>query len=300
METLDRVLLRNAQRLREDVQRRDSGEVILSHVPTGFSAIDRTFGGIRLGVCTELMAHTGDGKSSFARQVAEAAARHGVGVLWFCGEDPEDATAERYLADGTGVTATEMGRLDLTQGELDRIDQHARDSQAWARYIEPVFEAPSVDEVLERLDDTQVIGGAPLRLAVYDYAQIFGDEDNLEHEIAKLARGLNQRSSNRRMANLLLSQVANKVLERGRDEYRMTKDVRGFIPGKGDTEWCKRAEKSTKSLWSLFRPGAWKREMGEDAEDDTAELHVKKANFGPTGYEVLGWDGPHCRFFDLD
>jgi replicative DNA helicase len=300
MPRLDQVLLRNAARLKEDVQRRDSGETVLSHVPTGFKAIDATFGGLRLGVCTELMAHTGDGKSSFARQVAEAAARSGVGVLWFCGEDPEDATAERYLSDGTGVTAVEMGRLDLSPGELERIEQHARESAGWARHIEARFEAPTVEECLSALDETTSVGGAPLRLAVFDYAQIFGEEHNLESEIAKLAKGLNQRSGDRQLASLLLSQVSNRVLDRGRDEYRVTKDVRGFIPGKGDTEWCKRAEKSTKALWSLFRPGAWRREMGEEAEDNTAELHVKKANFGPTGFEVLGWDGPRTRFYDLE
>jgi replicative DNA helicase len=246
------------------------------------------------------MAHTGDGKSSFARQVAEAAARAGAGVLWFCGEDPEDATAERYLADGTGVTATEMGRLDLTAGELDRLEQHAVQSQGWAKHIEARFEAPTVDDCLRALDDTTTIGGAPLRLAVFDYAQVFGDAHNLESEIANLAKGLNERAKDRALASLLLSQVSNDLYRRGRDEYFRTKDVRGFVPGKGDTEWCKRAEKSTKALWSIFRPGAWRREMGEECEDDRAELHVKKASFGPTGFVELGWDGPRTRFYDLD
>jgi replicative DNA helicase len=297
---LDQVLIRNAQRLRDDVQRLASGEALLSHVPTGFKAIDSVFGGIRLGVCTELLAHTGDGKSSFARQVAEATARVGGGVLWFCGEDPEDATAERYLSDGTGVTAVEMGRLDLTPGELDRLEQHAREAQGWARHIEARFEAPTVEECLTALDECTTVGGAPLRLAVFDYAQVFGDADNLEREIATLAKGLNERSGGRKLASLLLSQVSNQVLQRGRDEYLRTRDVRGFIPGKGDTEWCKRAEKSTKAMWSIFRPGAWRREMGEEAEDNTAELHVRKANFGPTGFAVLGWDGPRTRFYDRD
>lgn len=246
------------------------------------------------------MAHTGEGKSAFARQVAEAAARVGAGVLWFCGEDPEDATAERYLADGTGMTATELGRLDLNPADLDRLHQHAVQSQGWAKHIEARFEAPTVNECLRALDECETIGGAPLRLAVFDYAQIFGDANNLESEIATLAKGLNRRSEDRKLATLLLSQVANDVYRRGRDEYFRTKDVRGFIPGKGDTEWCKRAEKSTKALWSLFRPGAWRREMGEEAEDITAELHVKKASFGPTGFAELGWDGPRCRFYDLD
>lgn len=292
---MSEVLLRQAKRLRADVARRDSGEQLLTHVPTGFREIDETYGGVRRGVATALVAHTGAGKSSFARQVAEGACRSGSGVLWVCGEDPEDATAERVLADGTGVTATEMGRLDLSPGELDRIEQAAREA-VWAKRLQVVFDAPSVAEVLQLVDDTAVVGDVPLALIILDYAQIFGNADNLEHEIATLARGMQTRAATRQLATLILSQASNDVLRRGRDEYQRTKEVRGFVPGKGDIEWCKRMEKSTKAYWVLDRPGMWRREMGEEAPDDTAELHVKKANFGPTGWVTLGWDGPTCRF----
>jgi replicative DNA helicase len=297
---LDKVLTRQAKRLRDDVARKDSGERLLKHVPTGFRAIDDEYGGVRRGVATALVAHTGVGKSSFARQVCEGAARAGAGVLWVIGEDPEDATAERYLADGTGVTATEMGRLDLTAGELDRIAQAAAEAGSWAKRVRPVFECPTVDEVLQLVDDTADVGGAPLAFVVLDYAQIFGDSDNLEREIATLGRGMQERAGSRNIATLILSQASNDCLKRGRDEYFRSKDVKGFLPGKGDIEWCKRLEKSTKAYWVLDRPGLWRREMGEDDPDDTAELHVKKANFGPTGWVPLAWDGPKCRFSDKD
>ena len=296
MPTMAEVLLRQAKRIRADVRRRDSGEQLITHVPTGFKELDDTYGGVRRGVATALVAHTGVGKSTFARQVVGAAGRAGAGALWVCGEDPEEPTAERELADGTGVTATEMGRLDLSPGELDRIDQAAIAAQEWAKRVQVVFDAPSVDTVLELVDDTKTVGGAPLALVVLDYAQIFGDADNLEHEVAKLARGMQLRASDRYIATLILSQVSNDVLRRGREEYLRTREVKGFLPGKGDIEWCKRMEKSTKAYWVLDRPGMWRREMGEDDPDTTAELHVKKQNFGPTGWVPLVWDGPNCRF----
>lgn len=285
--------------MRLNVQRKASGEQNITHVPTGFDIIDATYGGIRRGVTTELMAHTGDGKSTFARQCCEGAAKSGAGVLWFCGEDPKEATAERYLADGSGVSATNMGRLDVSKSQLDIIDKVAINSAPWAKHIEVIFEAPSVDEVLERVLDTKSVGGAPLLLGVFDYAQIFGESSNLESEIAKLSTKLNQQSGNRSIASVLLSQVANEVMKRGRDRWNSQHDINGFVPTFGDTEWCRRAEKSCKAIWSLIRPGRWLREVGEDAEDNTAELHVKKANFGPTGYETIGWDGPQCRFYNL-
>ena len=299
MPTLDQVLLQRARNLRDDVRRAGSGEQAINHVPTGFSAIDKTYGGIRIGCATELMAHTGDGKSAFARQVCEAAARSGVGVLWFCGEDPEDATAERYLADGTGITATEMGRLELNTDELARVDQAAEGARDWARRVDVRFGASDVEEVLAAVEGLTKVDGKPLRLVVLDYLQIFGATNSLESDIAHLATRLNAYSGDRRLASLLLSQVANDVLKRGRERYQNGQDISGFTPGLGDTEWCKRAEKSTKAVWSLVRPGRWRREMGEDAEDDYAELHVKKANFGPTGWEKIGWNGPATRFSNL-
>lgn len=297
--TLDQILVKRAQSLRSDVLRRDSGEVNVTHLPTGFNVIDTTYGGIRRGISTLLLAHTGDGKSTFARQLCEASAKAGAGVLWFCGEDPEDATAERYLADSGAATATEMGRLTLTESQLAEIDKAALSSADWAKHIEVVFEAPSVDEVLEKVLDTTSVGGASLLLGVFDYAQIFGDSATLESEIAKLSTKLNQLSGERRMASLILSQVSNDVIRRGRDFYNHKHDISGFIPGLGDTEWCRRAEKSCKAIWSLIRPGRWLREMGQEANDVTAEVHVKKANFGPMGWDTIGWNGPACRFYNI-
>lgn len=192
-----------------------------------------------------------------------------------------------------------MGRLDLTPGELDRIERAAVDAAEWARNIEVVFDAPSVEECLTMVDDTKTINGKPLVLTVFDYVQIFGDADNLEAQVATLSRGMAVRAVARNLANLLLSQASNSVITRGREEYQRTKKVNGFVPGKGDIEWCKRMEKSVKAYWVLDRPGMWQREMGEDALDNTAELHVKKANFGPTGWVPLGWDGEACRFKSL-
>lgn len=291
--------MNRAHSLRLDVARKASGEQNITHVPTGFTVIDSVYGGVRRGITTELLAHTGDGKSTFARQCCEGAAKCGAGVLWFCGEDPKDATAERYLADGSGISATEMGRLTITKAQLDIIDKVANNSASWAKHIEIVFEAPSVDDVLERIQDTKSVGGVPLLLGVFDYAQIFGESANLESEIAKLSTKLNQLSGDRSIASILLSQVTNEVMKRGRDRWNSHHDISGFTPTLGDTEWCRRAEKSCKAIWSLIRPGRWLREMGEDCVDESAELHVKKANFGPTGWETLGWNGPQCRFYNL-
>jgi replicative DNA helicase len=298
MPSLAKVLFDRAVGLRVDCARASKGERLITHVPTGFAAIDESFGGVRIGCATEVMAHTGDGKSAFARQVCEAGAKAGAGVLWLCGEDPEDATAERFLADGTGIPAIEMGRLDLTEGELDRIGEAAGRAATWANRIDVRFGSIDVDEILRVVDETEEVGRAPLKLVVIDYLQIMAASRNLEDDVARLCTALNARAGERRFAVLLLSQVASDVLRRGREQYQKSSDVAGFCPGLGDTEWCRRAEKSVKAVWALYRPNRWRREMGEDVPDDCAELHVRKANFGGMGWEPLTWNGPGCRFGD--
>jgi replicative DNA helicase len=192
-----------------------------------------------------------------------------------------------------------MGRLDLTAGELDRIDQAAASASLWADRVDVRFGPVDVEEILRVVDETQEVAGAALKLVVVDYLQLVASSRNLEDDVARLCTEMNTRAGARRFAVLLLSQVASDVIRRGRDHYRTTGEITGFCPGLGDTEWCRRAEKSVKAVWALFRPERWKREMGMETDDDKAELHVRKANFGPTGFVVLGWDGPRTRFYDL-
>ncbi len=295
------MLLDNAQRLKTDVSRRSKGEKILTHVPTGFRAIDDKFGGVRFGVATELLAHTGDGKSAFCRQLGEGGARAGAGVLYFVAEDPEDATAERQFAGDTGIDTTEIGRLDLSNDQLDRIGKAALDAGPWAKRILPVFEAQDGDSVLATIDETTTIGGAPLALVIIDYAQVLGQSRNLEDDISRLGESLHERArltdtNKRKLAIVIASQVSNEAQKDGRDHWYKQRDIGRMRPPLNSTEWCRALEKKCKAVWSLFRPGRWMREFGEDEPDDRAELHITKANFGPMGWAELGWDGPTCSF----
>lgn len=295
--TWDKVLKEGAQQVRLDAGRRGS-DAILRHVPTGFDALDKKYGGARIGVVTELLAHTGDGKSAFMRQLGEGAARWGGGVLWVVPEDPEDATYERQLAGDTGIDTTQIGRLDLSTEELDRIDLAAERARGWAKRVLPVFEHHDVDSLIRLVDETTTIGGAPVRSVLLDYAQLFGTSRNLEDDIARLAEELQPRCRERKFAVVIGSQVANDDLRRGRDAWFNRRDLSQIRPSFGSTEWCRRLERLSKAIWTLVRPNRWLREWGENVQDDNAELHVIKANFGSMGWIELGWDGPTTKFLN--
>lgn len=268
-------------------------------MPTGFTKLDDKYGGARIGVVTELLAHTGDGKSAFMRQCGEGAARWGGGVLWVVPEDPEDATYERQLAADTGIDTTDIGRLELSNEQLDAVDLAAERARGWAKRVLPVFEHHGVDEVLELIDQTGKIGGADLRLVLLDYAQLFGESRNLEDDIARLGEELQPRTRERKFAVIVGSQVSNDALTRGRDAWFQKRDITQIRPSFGSTEWCRRLERLSKAIWSLVRPNRWLREWGEDLPDNVAELHVMKANFGSMGWVELGWDGPTTRFTNI-
>jgi replicative DNA helicase len=296
--TWDKVLAEEAKRLRRDAQRRASGETVLTHIPTSFEKLDSEYGGIRIGIVTELMAHTGDGKSAFMRQCAEGGAKAGAGCLWFVAEDPRDATAERQFAGTAGIGSSAIGRLDLDDKQLASIDRVAEAAAPWARRILPVFEEQDINTVLETIDQVGTIGGAPLQAVYIDYAQVLGSSKNLEDDIATLAKGLHQRSRKRGFATMIGSQVATEVVRRGRERFINNRDISQIRPSLGDTEWCRRLEKLSKAVWSLVRPGRWMREFGEETDDDYGELHVVKANFGPMGWVRLNWEAEFSRFTD--
>lgn len=301
-------------RLRTAAERRARGEVVHTHVPTGLPAFDARFGGSEIGVNTLVVAHTGEGKTSVLAQMAEGAARAGMGAKLYILEDPEDRVCDRALAALTGIGANDISRLRADPEQLAAALGHME----WARRVDLVTDLHTPDAVLEDLEATTTVGGAPLRFAAVDYAQGFVEDDRgMERTCSRLCMGLREWSKRRRAASALGSQVRSEVLDRGRQRWersliaaerdpRRRPDVSGFRPGKGDAMWSKRLEQYSKAVWYVFRPGRWWKEMcaGDPARaaavaDDTVEIRVGKQNFGPEGWETFRWDGATTRIGEV-
>jgi replicative DNA helicase len=289
---LRQVLSDRVKEVQEGVRRRASGEVVRTHTPTGIASVDEEFGGLELGVLTLLVGCTGAGKSLVMKHLAKAAAKAGIGVVVYFIEDPARRTADRFLAEETGIASTDLGKLDLEAGEVTRVQQ-AAEGMGWADRIGVHFGPVSADEILDQVGRITTVGGAPLGLVLVDYAGALTGDEPWEELCAKTARALNVIAEKRGISTVFGAQAASHVIPRGRTTWdRSPGDTSGFRPGLGDTALARRMEQYAKSMWSIHRPGYWKREMGDGgATDDTLELHIVKNNFGGTGWVPLLLDG---------
>lgn len=297
LKPLRRVLRDRAVEVADGVARRASGETVRTHTPTGLAEFDAVFGGLELGVLTLIMGHTGDGKSAVIKQVAEAAAKAGIGSLVYFVEDPARRTADRWLADATGIAATELGRLDLNAQQVADVTA-AAEAAEWSDRVAVQFGAVSPEQILADAEKHRTVGKAPVGLIAVDYAQAMANEGNMEETCASTARALNELALERNISTVFGSQVVTEVLRRGRARWeRSFGDVSGFLPSLGDAMWSRRMEQYAKAVLVPFRPGRWRKELGEEAQDNTIELHVPKMSFGPSGWVSLGWDGAHSRIY---
>ncbi len=275
-------------------------------MPTGLAGFDKRFGGLEIGILTLVVGHTGDGKTSFMLQLAKGAAMAGFGVLVFLLEDPSEKIADRLLAGMMGESANRLARLQVDMGPRGEAAYRAL---AWSTRVDIREGYVTGAEVLDIVSKTTEVNGAPLGLVIVDYAQGLQDDDGrMEQVCATVARSLNIVSRTKRISAVFGSQVKSEVFDRGRSrwEYSIRKtgdfkdgDVGGFRPGKGDVMWSRRMEQYSKAVWDLFRPGRWRRELGDStAKDDTFEVNVSKANYSAEGMEVFAWDGASCTITD--
>lgn len=288
------------------LKKKEAGEAVFTHCPTGLKKIDGVYGGIEFGVATLLVGHTGDGKSAVMSNLCRGAAETGgIGSILILIEDPQKRLADRYLASLLGIAANKLGRLDLKALDSRNIEQRlvaAVEGADWSDFIEVVNGDMSPDEIIEYAQERPTINGAPLGLLAIDYAQALAyDDSSLEEVCARTAKAANQLALDMEIATVFGSQAASHVLTRGKAQFDLKGTIEGFRISRGDAMWSRRLEQYCKAVWAILRPGRWQRTMGNvNAKDDRLDLDIIKANFGPEGRIELGWDGPTTTLYDLD
>jgi replicative DNA helicase len=289
----------------------------LAFVPTGIPRLN-DLGLGELGVLTVVGGHSGDGKSTFRKQLAWGAAAAGHRVQEFSLEDTGRVAAGRTLADVMDVDATDLRRLRLLERAEDAPELIARLRAAreavrdtarrisWSR-------AHTTEAVFDEIDRRWHGPGGETRLVLLDYAQMFdaeGDERSTERVIARLADRCNRLAGDRWCSVVLFSQITRACVERGRKwfeaasfEARRTgrplglEAVQGFRPGEGDLQWSSALGHKSKLVPYIFRPGKWARRLGlTQFKDDTMEVYMDKNTLGQDIQIVtLKFDGSRSR-----
>lgn len=296
-----RVLRERLESLREEKAARDAGNDPRTLIRTGLRDFDRR-AGIERSILTVIGAPTGEGKSIFKKHLQETAAGDGLDCLDLSFEDPPARSADRTLSTLTGINNAKLGATDFDDDELERVELAVDEAEEWADRIDYHYGLKTPEECLEVIRDCEA------DVIQVDYAQAFPEgERGLERTIAQFAWDLNVLAQERNAAVVIYSQLRSEVEQRG---VRMAEAAKrrgdegafidGFRPfGVSDLAWSTALGQRAKGLGFLFRPGRYKRRLGDNAKDDRMELIWPKKNFGAEGSVVVGFDGRTARLFDL-
>lgn len=113
------------------------------YVPTGFTAIDYSMGGMERGCLHIVGGRPGMGKSSFCLGVAMNAARLGVRTLYVSTEMPNKRLAMRALSMETGINLQDLKRGQMSDQQINR-------------YVEAMGRLQSVPLVMDYIPSASV------------------------------------------------------------------------------------------------------------------------------------------------
>lgn len=279
----------------------ERGDATAGLIATGLRDFDER-AGIERSILTAIGAATGEGKTTFKKHIQEHAAQCGLKCLDLSFEDPPARQADRSFSTLTGINSARLAKGDYTDKELFRIKIALSEAEEWADNIDYHYGLKDAEEALE------IVQSSDADLVQIDYAQAFPEgERGLERTIAQFAWDLNVDAQEKNRATIIYSQLNAEVERRGLRMYEQGKRsgdcfIEGFRPsGPSDLAWSTALGQRAKGLGFLFRPGRYRRRMGETgARDDRMELIWPKRNYGSEGTVWIGYDGKTSRLYNLE
>jgi len=312
-ETWDKVILDQAARLEQFAIQRVEGTLKPEdlYIPTGIKRWDAN-GGIGRGLLTVLGGVDGQGKSIVSNHLAQSAAKRKLHVAQIVMEDPKEQTANRSIANMTGIDSRKLSLATFDPMDMDKIYAAARATQEWGQYVHYYSGLLSAGDVLagiRGLSDLLEDEGSALSLVLLDYAQAFPeDERGLESVIRHFSWDGNKFAQEKNCGFVAFSQVKPEISSRGHGVFWANKkrdpdswDVSGFMPGPGtqDLAWASAFGQRGRAVGYIFRPGHYERMLGKPgAADDRLWIRWAKVNFGNSGLLELKFDGPTGRIYE--
>lgn len=276
----------------EEVRARREGREVVPRLKTGFEEVDEILGGLVDESLNFLGGGTSHGKSAIARGFCMFLAEVGIPSQVFTTEDPDEAIAERSLADYGQVElhtlASMPERLDLPSwGRLAEARERLR-------FADRILLDDSAGMSIERIA-MRVRKHRPrhkTRLVVIDYLQKLIDprvrqgapgwrKDNVDLALAGATRLAREEG----ICVLMLSQLNRESAREGRPPEMFDFRESGEI------------EQQARTIMAIYRPEKDARDAAGKAEQaGRATLRILKNFRGRTGDAELMFDGPTATF----
>lgn len=303
---------RNAELADKYEKLQTTGEVDADYISTGLATLD-ALGLMERGILTAVAGHTGDGKSAFALQLIESAAKQGLSPIACFFEDPGKFVADRLTAKELGESAFKLRKLAIDDDKIGkRLSAATNKIGSWAQNVDIIDELVPTVELFDYFEHAV---DESTGLVSIDYAQAFDseqDEKSVERVVARLAWSGNQLAKKKNVAVVLYSQIKNEVLSRGKRQYDNwcyvnkkepgSSDiaaVEGYRPLNGDMQWSTALGQRCKQSIMIFRPYNWLRTHGVSCQDNVMDVMADKGNYSPAKQiKRLGFDGPTARIYD--
>ena len=293
---------------------RDGG---LAGISTGLADIDKWLGGLHTSDLLILAGRPSMGKTALATNIAyniakaykrgirpdgsEGAIEGGV-VGFYSLEMSSEQLAARILSEASRVPSDQIRRGDMTEEEMRRFIQAARDLENCPLFIDDTPALP-ISAIAARARRLKRQHG--LDVLIIDYLQLAkgasARSEGRVQEVSEITQGLKAIAKELNVPVIALSQLSRQVESR-EDKRPQLSDLResGSIEQDADVVmFVYREEYYLKGKEP--RPGTeehnkWQIEM--EAMHGVAELIIGKQRHGPTGAVALQFDADVTRFSD--
>ena len=258
------------------------------YLRTGFRLIDGHYV-LRPRTLTILAAFTSVGKSALAMNISVAVAQTGIPVAYYSGEMGKSELAARCVSYGSHLPPARILNTALRDLEMQRLDSTMETMRELPIYIDEEV-GRTYQRTLRSI--RKMVKRRGVRLAVIDYLQIYTQTgETAEASLAQMAREAKNIAVELDIAVLVLSQLNRS------DRHPNIRMLRG----------SGQIEESADNVLLIDRPAAYPdsgmRYEGDFATESvvgTAKLILAKGRGVGTGTALVGFDGEHVRFYEIN
>lgn len=256
-------------------------------VPTSFTDLDRTLGGLNKSDLVIIAARPGMGKTALQLAIGQTAARrYGKRVAIFSLEMSSEQLVQRMIAAETRIDSQRLRRGDLEEHEWPIFYEAVGRISETQIFID---DTPSISPLQLRTKCRRLYSEHGIDLIMVDYLQLMQTErpgSNRVQEISEISRGLKGLARELDVPVLANSQLSRAVEQRS-DKRPMLADLRdsGSIEQDADV------------VMFIYRDDYYKAE--ESDRPNIAEINIAKHRNGPTAIIDLFWQGQLATFRNL-